>query len=666
MKILFEIGLEELPAGLIIKAIDDLENEIKKELKNNRIKYENIIKYSTPRRLALKIEGVASKQDDLDEFKIGPSYDLCYKDGVKTNVLEKFLKSQNVSEKDIEIVENEKGRYISIRKYEKGLSTKEILPEILKNVLYNIQFERNMKWGDSQFRFIRPIKWLLALFDDEIINFEFESIKSSNKTRGMRIVGSQDIIVNSIDLYEKLLEENYVIANREKRKQMIVEDIRKNIDNKDIKTIISEKLLDEVVDLVEYPYPIKANFDKKFLELPEDIITITMETHQRYFSVRDSENKLTNNFVLVRNGYKYSELVKLGNEKVIEPRLSDAKFFYDEDIKKPLLENVEKLKKVIFQKDMGTIYDKIERMHKIADFIIEKLNLVEKEDIHKTIELSKADLVSNVISEKEFTKLQGYMGGIYARKQGYSELISEGIKEHYRPYTFEEKLKTITGKITSISDKLDTLIGCFLVDLIPTSSKDPFALRRACVGIISVLKDLNADISYEELIDFTIKIFEEKINVLNKNAKTQILNLFEDRLINSFIKENKDSKVKEIIINDKNIKSIIEKENKLENLKIENKLDNIIAILRRLNNIAKNIESKEFDKNNLETIDKDIYNLYKNIDNLTFESLLDCIYENYNLIENYFENVKINDNEDRKLLVKKLSDKINNILKFNI
>ena len=488
MDFLFEIGLEELPSRYVDKAEADLKKITEDELKAERISFSETESFSTPRRVAVIIKNIAEKQEDLDKKSIGPSIEIAYKDGELTKAGEGFVKSQGAEKEDIKIVENEKGKYISVEKFVKGKETKEILPEILSNIIRKIEFEKSMKWGDKSFRFARPIKWFVTLFGNEVLNFEFEGIKGSNKTRGMRYFASQDVVISSPSEYEKTLKENFVIPKKDKRREEILKGIKESCEKDGDTAIINDYLMEEVVNLIEYPYVIKGEYNKDYLQLPEDITTITMETHQRYFPVKDKNGKLTNKFILVRNAPEYSETVKKGNEKVIEPRLADAKFFFEEDLKNKFSDNVEKLKEVTFQKDMGTIYDKIRRSKKIAEYLIEKTGKQsDKENVLRTVELAKADLVSNVISEKEFTKLQGFMGSIYAEKQGENKNVALGIFEHYLPrYQGDILPTTIEGALAGIADKMDTVIGCFSVGLKPTSSKDPYALRRAVQGIVYV------------------------------------------------------------------------------------------------------------------------------------------------------------------------------------
>ena len=354
MDFLFEIGLEELPSRYVNQAEEDLKKIMEEELKTERIRFSEIESFSTPRRIAVIVKNIAERQEDLDRKSIGPSIEIAYKDGKLTKAGEGFLKSQGVEESDIKIVENEKGKYISIEKFIKGEETKKILPHILERAVRKMEFEKSMKWADRTFRFARPIKWFVTLFGNKVLSFEFEGLKGGNRTKGMRYFASQEIELSSPSEYESRLRDAFVIVKKEDRKEAILKSIRENCENDGDKAIINNYLLEEVINLVEYPYAIKGEFSEDYLLLPEDITTITMETHQRYFPVKDGNGKLTNKFILIRNAPEYSETVKKGNEKVIEPRLADAKFFFDEDLKHNFSDNIDKLKEVTFQKDMGT------------------------------------------------------------------------------------------------------------------------------------------------------------------------------------------------------------------------------------------------------------------------------------------------------------------------
>ena len=527
MNFLFELGLEELPARYVDITSNELKNKVVDKLVSNKISFDSIENFSTPRRLSFIITNLCEKQEDITEEKFGPKLEIAIKDGMPTKALLGFLATNGLAENEYEIVETERGAYTKITKHTKGRETKEILCEILDTSIRQLEFEKAMKWSDKQFRFVRPIKWIVAMLDDKVIDFSFENIKASNITRGMRVFASQEILIDKIENYEKLLFENYVVIRRDKREKMLLESIEKNCNTDTEKVVISKKLLDEVVNLVEYPYAIKGDFDEKYLKLPEELITITMETHQRYFPVRTNDGKLTNHFVVIRNGIDYSSKVKLGNEKVIEPRLADSKFFFDEDLKCNMNDWIEKLKNITFQKDMGTIYDKVQRAKKIAKYLGADDNTM------RAIELCKADLVSNVINEKEFTGLQGMMGEIYALNSGENSKVATAIREHYMPRFQTDTLpSSIEGSISAIADKLDTGMGAFCVGLKPTGSKDPYAIRRAIQGMVSIALNEKLDINYEDLSAKAYEIFSSDKKVLSENVLSDFNNFVCQRLEN--------------------------------------------------------------------------------------------------------------------------------------
>ena len=652
MDFLFEIGVEELPARYVDSSEAELKKLMTESLKEERISFGSVKSFSTPRRLALLIEGMAEKQEELHKKSTGPSVEAAYKDGKLTKAGEGFLKGQNADEADIKIIENEKGKYISVEKFYAGKDTAEILPDLLNKALKGLTFDKSMKWSDKQFRFARPIKWILALLDNKVLDFTFEGIKASGKTRGMRNFASQDVVINNITEYESILEKNYVIADHNKRKEKILESIRENCENDGDQVIINDYLLEEVLNLVEYPYAIKGEFNKNYLELPEDIITITMETHQRYFPVKDKDGKLANKFVLIRNAPVYSEAVKKGNEKVIEPRLADAKFFYDEDLKVKLDQNVGKLKNVVFQKDMGTIYEKIQRSEKIADYIISELKLDDKkEDIKRTVYLAKADLVSNVIGEKEFTKLQGFMGEVYARHEGEKESVAKGIFEHYLPRYFGDILpKTIEGAVAGIADKIDTITGCFAVGLIPTSSKDPYALRRAAQGIVSVCLFQNLDIDYDRLIDTTLEIFSENKEIKGKKEEVaaQIKEFFKQRLL-YILSEELDKDLITYVINlETKIGTLKDRVKILEELSKTDKFEILVNLLKRVRNILREnkaqgnpVQEDLFEKAEETKLFDYIKRLEKTVNEERFYEIVNILLENAHIINDFFDNVMV-------------------------
>lgn len=662
MNFLFEIGLEELPSRYVDEAENNLKKLIENELKIERIKYSTVESFSTPRRVAIIVKDISERQEDLNKKSVGPSVEIAYKDGALTKAGEGFIKSQGVTEKEVKIIENEKGKYISIEQFIPGKLTKEVLSEILANVIKKMEFEKSMKWGANAFRFARPIKWFVALLDSEILNFEFEGIKAGNKTRGMRYFASQEIEILSPNEYEKKLRENFVIPKKEDRKIEILRSIKENCEKDGEQAVVNDYLLEEVVNLVEYPYAIKGEFNKDYLFLPEQIITITMETHQRYFPVRDANKKLKNKFVVIRNAPEYSEIVKKGNEKVIEPRLSDARFFYEEDLKIPLDNNVEKLKTVVFQKDLGTIYAKMKRSEKIATYLIDKLGYIDKkEDILRTVKLAKADLVSNMIGEKEFTKLQGFMGADYALKLGEKDNVSLGIKEHYYPRFQGDLLPSgIEGIIAGLSDRIDTLVGCFGVGLIPTGSKDPYALRRAALGIVNIIIASNLDISLKELVNVALDTLEADgvLKLGREKTEAEVLEFFKQRIIN-VLSDMKYSKDIILAVVDKKFDNIIDVLEKVKTILEYSKKEDFTKLLqtiKRVGNISKdNNESKVKQTLFQNDYEKNLWTKSEELSVLTEKLLFEKDYIEYlkailNVsgdIDKYFENtIVMDENKD--------------------
>lgn len=657
MRLLFEIGMEENPARFLVNALNSLKSNLEKKLKEQRIDYKEIKTYGTPRRLVILIEELAEKQRDLDILNMGPSKKVAYdENGEISRAGLGFAKSQKVEPKDLEIIETEKGEYIGVRKFSKGLDTKDLLSNLLKELVFELEFPKSMKWGDKNFRFARPIQWFLAICDDSLVEFEIEGIKSSLESRGHRFFGER-FKISSVDEYFEKIRKNNVIVDIDERKQMITDMIEEKCTTPGEQVLIHKNLLDEVANLVEYPYPIVGTFNKDFLEVPQEVLIITMEVHQRYFPILDKDGKLLPKFVVVRNGIEDSEKVKLGNEKVLSARLADARFFYQEDLKKPFANNIEKLKTVVFQKDLGTIYSKTKRMEKIADLLIDNLDYEKYSiNIKRTIALSKADLVSNMINEKEFTELQGFMGAKYALKNGEEETVAKGIEEHYLPRFKGDKLPTTKeGIVTGICDRLDTLVGCLGVGISVTGSKDPFALRRAALGIVNIILNSNLDVSLEELVEKTIEVLDED-KVLKKDRKTlkeEVLKFLKQRVINTFIDLGYR---RDIIFSVVNISwdRVIDSKERIEILSEEIKnsnFKNIVRIIKRVENIVKSHkDTKVSEELFKEKIESELYNFINGLTIALENKILDKDYKGYledilsgeETINEYFEKVMVN------------------------
>ncbi len=661
MNILLEIGMEEIPARFLKPSLDDIKNYIEKTLKEQRIAFGEVVTKGTPRRLLLEVKDLSGKQEDLDETNIGPARTVAFNDdGQPTKACLGFAKSQNVEVTDLEIIDNGKGEYIAVKKFLKGKNTEEILPNILKELILSLNFPKSMRWGLKKFKFARPLRWIVALADDKVINFEVEGVKSGKVTRGHRFFGKPEFEVNSIEDYYAKVRENYVIVDIEERKESIVNQINARCVKNNEKVHIEDWLLDEVTNLVEYPYPLVGSFNTEFLEVPQEVLIISMQVHQRYFPILDENGKLLPKFVVVRNGIEDSEQVKRGNETVIGARLSDARFFYNEDLKKNMEEFVESLKTVVFQKDLGTIYAKVERSKKIAEHLVKELHSDKLDSVLRTVHLAKADLMSNMIGEKEFTKLQGFMGHQYAMVAGEDKHVALGIEEHYLPRFQGDNLPTtFEGAITGISDKLDTLVGCFGVGLIPSGSKDPYALRRATQGIVSVMLNSKLNISIKALIEKSLEIYEENsiLKASKEEVRANVYEFFKQRVINLLVEKGYKKDIVNAVVNVSfdNVVEVEEKVKTLEKVSIETEFEEIVNLLKRVGNIIKDSTETNIDSSLLkEDAEKALYNFSKDFEEKSKTELSNNNYEKYfknilagkEVINSFFDNVMVMDKDE--------------------
>lgn len=502
--VLFEIGLEELPARFIDRAESQLISKTKDWLDELRISYDSITSFSTPRRLAVLIKDVAETQTSLEEEVKGPAIKIAKDDeGSWTKAAIGFTKGQGMTVEDIYTKEVKGVTYIFVKKQIIGKDTFELLPSF-KEIIESIQFPKNMRWAEQSLRYARPIRWIAALYEDQVIPFEIADVTTSNFTFGHRFLGSR-IILKSPSDYQFALKDNYVIADPNEREHLITNGIKKIEREYGFQVPIDNSLLNEVRNLVEYPTVFIGSYEESFLKLPSDVLIISMKEHQRYFPVKSKSGDLLSFFVGVRNGDDQAiNTVVSGNEKVLHARLSDAQFFFEEDQKHSIDYYLKKLERVVFQEKLGTISDKVSRVVRITDQLAQQLNLDEetKERAIRTAEICKFDLPTNMVDE--FTELQGIIGQTYALNFGEEKEVARGVADHYLPVHADDRLpETIEGAIVSVADKLDTIVGCISVGLIPTGSQDPYGLRRQSVGILKILKENKWNITVESLLDLT-------------------------------------------------------------------------------------------------------------------------------------------------------------------
>ncbi|MGD9676826.1 MAG: glycine--tRNA ligase subunit beta [Vulcanibacillus sp.] len=526
--LLLEIGLEEMPARFILDASLQLTNKLETWLKASGIFYDIVNTYSTPRRLTVIIKNVAEKQEDRTEEVKGPSLKAAKdNNGQWTKAAHGFAKGQGIDIDEIYIKEIKDIDYIFASIEYIGQEVEQLLPATLTEIIQSMTFPKNMRWGNYDLKFIRPIRWLVTLFGDKIIPIEINGIKSSNTTYGHRFLG-QGITITSINQYNSLLAEQYVIIDPEERKKMILTQISNLEKETGWKVPIDEELLKEVVNLVEYPTILMGSFKEEFLQIPKEVLTTTMREHQRYFSVEDNNQNLLPYFITFRNGDSRSlDIVRKGNEKVITARLSDARFFYLEDQKVEISDCLSKLENIVFQEDLGSIGDKTRRLIGISEKIANLLNLdkIATTEILRTAEICKFDLVTNMVYE--FPELQGFMGEKYSIIHGESKIVSKGIYEHYLPRFSGDKLpETLAGQIVSIADKLDNIVGSFSIGKIPTGSQDPLGLRRQAAGIIRIILEKIDKFNLRQLFDIVLEVYEQK-SLLNNDRDELLSELYD-------------------------------------------------------------------------------------------------------------------------------------------
>ena len=622
--VVLEIGTEEIPAQYMENALKDLNRLAKKYLEESRIKYKEIKVYGTPRRLILFIFHIKEKQEDIFQKIKGPAYSIAYnKDSQPQKPALKFAQSQGVNAKDLIVEDTKKGKYIFASKSIIGQPTIDILSQIFSKIIKSMQFPKSMRWKEESLRFIRPIRWILALYGKEIIRFNLDGLNSENITYGHRLLAPKKIKTSSTQEYFRKIEKNYVIIDPQIRENIVKTDIKQIIKEINGKKIINEKQLKEIVYLVEYPNAILGKYDKKYLELPKDVLTVVMEKHQKYFPVFKNKDELLPLFiVIINNSMKYASKIKEGNENVLRARLEDAKFFYQEDQKISLEKRVDKLKNVIFRGNLGNLFNKTKRLELLCDYIADVLQIKQKmkKDLLRAAHLCKTDLVTEMV--KEFPELQGIMGKEYAVLSNEKKEVAEAIFEHYLPrFSGDMVPRTKSGMILGIADKIDNIIGCFLTGLTPTGSQDPYGLRRQSRGKIAIILKNNLKISLKDIILKSLSIYKESVSLelkIDENEiVSQILYFFKQRVKNIFLEDGIHYDVIDAVLAIENSGDVVDIKHRIETIEeFYNQpiFGKMLNSSNRVLNLSKNSEKVEINKFLLkEKAELNLYNNYEDI-----------------------------------------------------
>jgi len=597
---LLEIQTEELPAGYILPAADALCSRLLEKLDAFRIGHGRAKTYATPRRLAVVVQGVASRQEPFSREIMGPPERVAFdKDGKPTIAAVKFAEKNDVSVKSLMVRETEKGRYVFAEKKEPANASGAVLKKILPDLILSLPFPKSMRWGKRSIRFARPIHGIVALFGKQVVSFEIEGIRSGRKTVGHRFMHKKKISLASSEDYAETIASAFVIPDFNTRKRVMMERMEALVNPTGGVIVADDELCDTVANLVEYPEPVMGRFDDAFLSLPEEILITSMREHQKYFAVRDPSGALLPCFLAVNNTRAADmSVVTHGHERVLRARLEDARFFYETDMKTRLADRVEGLKKVLFQAKLGSLYDKVVRVEAICRILCGMLGIqgALADDILRAAHLCKADLVTNVVVE--FPRLQGVMGRVYAAMDGEGENVAVAIGEHYLPTSSGGALpQTLSGAVLSIADKMDTLCGCFRAGLIPSGGADPYALRRQGIGIIRIALEKDFSFSLSLLISKSLGLFSEDDSVQTDEVSVMLHDFLKSRMENLLEGEgvSKDLAAAVLSASADNIPDVWKRAHALSKLKSEPGFEPIAAAFKRVVNIIRKADPADID-----------------------------------------------------------------------
>ena len=634
-KYLLEVGTEELPYKFIPSAIEQLNKGFTTFLNDNKVKFSDVKVYATPRRLAVIVDGLENKTEDEEKIVKGPIAKVAFDEaGNLTKAGEGFARKNNLSKEDLYIEDN----YVHAKIVIKGKPIAELLQENVPSIFMKLQGSHFMRWGYNDEKFSRPIKWIVSILDENEVKIKIIDKESSNHSRGHRF-STQDILIKHPDNYVEEMKKAHVIVNQAERKQIIVEKAKEEAAKLGAVPYYTDDLLEEVTFITEYPVPAVCEFDPVYLDIPEEVTVTVMAVHQRYFALH-KDGKLINKFITMTNyiGDEFKN-IKAGNVRVIKARLDDAVFFFKEDTKKPLVDYVEALKGVTFQKGMGTMFDKTQRLIKLSNAIAGDLNVPTK-DVERTALLCKADLTTNLVFE--FTELQGFIGADYARVSKEDDKVVQGIKEHYFPLNAEsETAKGIEGQIVGIADKIDTVCAVFAAGKKPTGSSDPLGVRRAALGVIKTILDGKLKIDVDKYIKEALKLLP-----VQRDCADEVNEFFVQRMI-IFLADKYNKNVLEACSKKNPLKDIadyvqrVQVVSEMNSPQLNENANRVIRILK--DSTGENVNEKYF----VEPIEKILYNAINNIDeNVNYNKYLEELESLNSTVSKFFEDVLVMDKDE--------------------
>ena len=634
-KYLLEVGTEELPYKFIPSAIEQLNKGFTTFLNDNKVKFSDVKVYATPRRLAVIVDGLENKTEDEEKIVKGPIAKVAFDEaGNLTKAGEGFARKNNLSKEDLYVEDN----YVHAKIVIKGKPIAELLQENVPSIFMKLQGSHFMRWGYNDEKFSRPIKWIVSILDENEVKIKIIDKESSNHSRGHRF-STQDILIKHPDNYVEEMKKAHVIVDQAERKQIIVEKAKEEAATLGAVPYYTDDLLEEVTFITEYPVPAVCEFDPVYLDIPEEVTVTVMAVHQRYFALH-KDGKLINKFITMTNyiGDEFKN-IKAGNVRVIKARLDDAVFFFKEDTKKPLVDYVEALKGVTFQKGMGTMFDKTQRLIKLSNAIAGDLNVPTK-DVERTALLCKADLTTNLVFE--FTELQGFIGADYARVSGEDAKVVQGIKEHYFPLNAEsETAKGIEGQIVGIADKIDTVCAVFAAGKKPTGSSDPLGVRRAALGVIKTILDGNLKIDIDKYIKEALKLLP-----VQRDCAEEVNEFFVQRMI-IFLADKYNKNVLEACSKKNPLKDIadyvqrVQVVSEMNSSQLNENANRVIRILK--DSVGGNVNEKYF----VEPIEKTLYNAINNIDeNVNYNKYLEELESLNSTVSKFFEDVLVMDKDE--------------------